>query len=52
MSSILNIIFTMAYLTSFADYPKPVEGPDTGPGSKVDKNPVLRGLPLKVLAAV
>lgn len=31
---------------SFADYPEPEEGPDTGYAPTVGSNPVLRGIPL------
>lgn len=37
---------------SFADYPEPIEGPDTGYEERVDSNPVLRGIPLAVGAAL
>jgi hypothetical protein len=38
----------MASPKNFANYPKPVEGPDTGYVQREDHNPVLRGIPLVI----
>lgn len=42
----------MASSASFAGYPDAVEGPDTGYTPKEETNPVLRGLPLAIGAAL
>ncbi|KAF4978946.1 hypothetical protein FZEAL_4743 [Fusarium zealandicum] len=42
----------MAPPSDFADYPKPVEGPDVKYAPKVENNPVFRGLPLVLGASV
>ncbi|KAH7273552.1 hypothetical protein FSOLCH5_001559 [Fusarium solani] len=42
----------MAPPSDFADYPKPVEGPDVKYHRRVDNNPVFRGLPLAIGAGI
>ncbi|KOS18438.1 Fatty acid amide hydrolase [Escovopsis weberi] len=42
----------MAPPRNFANYPDPVEGPDTGYTEREDHNPVLRGLPLVLGASL
>jgi hypothetical protein len=42
----------MALSLAFANYPKPVEAPETGYAPPPAKNPVLRGYPLVVASAL
>lgn len=42
----------MAPPESFANYPDVVQGPDTGYARREEQNPVLRGLPLVIGAAL
>lgn len=38
--------------SSFANYPAPIEGPDTGFQKREDHNPSLRGIPLVIASEV
>lgn len=42
----------MAAATHFADYPEPVEAADTKYNPREETNPVLRGIPLAIGAAL